>query len=123
MVTFLIAFLLMCICHSRAWELVLVGAILVLIVAAVIWCIVMAWEPICQTVEAHVQVEFNIAERQGDRVEERDDEASRVRRPWKVSWRWPAFSFRRRTSDSDTTVAGVIPMYELQPPPQAHLRS
>ena len=81
----------------------LVGGVSFLIVAAIVWCIVMAWEPHGQTVEAQVQVEFDVAEDQGEKLEERDDEAS-VRRPWKVSWRWPAIFFRRRTSDSDTNV-------------------
>ena len=41
----------------------------------------------------------------------------------RVSWSRPRFLFRRKTSDSDTTVVGVIPMYELRLPPQAYLRT
>ena len=90
---------------------ILVGAVSVIIVAAIIWCIVMAWESRDQTAEADVKTEVDVPEGQGDRLEERDDEAS-LSRPRKV-WRWPAFLFRRRTSGSDTTVGDVIPMYEL----------
>ena len=174
MATFLIAFLLMCIPQPSTWKLILVGAVTVLTVAAIVWCIVMAWEPHGQTAEADdTQNEANVAEEQGDNIEERHDEASLSRprkvpwswprllfrrrtsgsyttvvsvtevdvaeeqgdnleerhdaaslcRPRKVSWSWPGFLFRRRTTGSDTAGVGVIPMYELQLPPQAYLRS
>ena len=96
----------MCFHQPSAWKLVLVGGVSFLIVAAVVWCIVMAWEPHGRTVEAQVQVEFDVAEEQGEKLEERDDKMN-FERPRKVSWRWPGFLFRRKTSHSDTTVVGV----------------
>ena len=85
---------------------ILVGVASVLILAAILWCIVMAWEPLGQTVEAPVQVEFDVAEEQREKPGECYDEKD-FRRPRKVSWRWPGFLFRRKTSDSDTTVVNV----------------
>jgi len=106
MVTFLIAFLSMCFHQPNPWKLVLVGGVSFLIVAAIVWCIVMAWEPLGQTVEAHVQVEFDVAAEQREKVDECDDETD-FRRLRKVSWRWPGFLFRHKTSDSDITVVDV----------------
>ena len=84
----------------------LVGGVSFLIVAAIVWCIVMAWEPHGQTVEARAQVEFDVAEEQGEKLEEGYDETN-FKRPWKVSWRWPGFLSRRMTSNSDYTAVDV----------------
>jgi len=120
MVTLLVAFLSLCTHQSSAWELVWVGVVSVLlIVAAIIWCIMMAWSPhgqlerveleamIRQAQIQQVQVQVQVAEEQGDQLEEHDDEA-RLTRPWKASWSWPGFLFRRKMSASDTA---VIPMH------------
>ena len=101
MVTFLIAFLSMCIHKSSAWELVFVGAVSALVVAAIIWCIVMmAWEPHSQPVEADIQTK-DVREEQGESLDEGDGKTD-FRRSWKVSWRWPRFLFRK--TDTITVV-------------------
>ena len=112
MVTFLIAFLAMCFHQPSAWRLVLDGGVSVLIVAAIAWCIGMAWEPHRQTAEADGHVQVDVPEEQGEKVEEGEkpeecDDEKNFGGPRKVSWRWSGVLFPRKRSDSDTTVVDV----------------